>query len=88
MHKMSRFVTRLAPDSTARPLIYKHGLFSYPGMVTSREVEKRYDLYRDPEFRTVLGDRRMFAWDISFITPALLESADAIIARIEKLLHV
>jgi len=56
--------------------------------VSSREVEKRYDLYRDPEFRTVLWDRRMFAWDVSFITPALLESADAIIARIDELLSI
>jgi hypothetical protein len=75
-------------DSTARPVIYKHGLFSYPAMASSREVEKRYDLYRDPEFRTVLWDRRMFAFDVSYITPALLQSADAIIARIDELLGV
>lgn len=75
-------------DSTARPLIYKHGLLSYPSMVSPREAEKRYDLYRDPEFRSVLWDRRMFAWDISYIAPVLLESADAIIARIDSLLNV
>jgi len=75
-------------DGTARPLIYKHGLFSYPAMVSSREVEKLYNLYRDPEFRSVLWDRRMFARDVSFITPALMESADAIIARIDELLRM
>jgi hypothetical protein len=74
-------------DITARPYIYKHGLFSHPGMFGSREEEKRYELYRDPEFRTVLWDRRMFAYDVTYITPALLESADAIIDRIDELLN-
>jgi hypothetical protein len=74
-------------DITARPYIYKHGLFSHPGMFGSREEEKRYGLYRDPEFRTILWDRRMFAYDVTYITPVLLESADAIIARIDELLN-
>ncbi len=74
-------------DITARPYIYKHGLFSHPPIVRSGEAEKRYGLFRDPEFRTVLWDRRMFAYDVKYITPALLESADAIIARFDQLLN-
>ena len=74
-------------DITARPFIYKHGLFSQPGMFGFQETEKRYNLYHDPEFRTILWDRRMFAWDITYTTPALLESVDAIIARIDGLLR-
>ncbi len=73
-------------DITARPYIYKHGLFSHPSMIRSGEPDKHYDLYRDPEFRTVLWDRRMFAYDVSYITPALLESIDAILARVDELL--
>jgi hypothetical protein len=73
-------------DVTARPYIYKHGLFSDPGMHRTGEPENSNTLYRDPEFRTILWDRRMFAYDVSYITPALLESADAIIGRIEELL--
>jgi hypothetical protein len=72
-------------DITARPFIYKHGLFSQPGMFGFQEGEKRYNLYHDPEFRTILWDRRMFAWDLTYTTPALLESANAIIARIDEL---
>ncbi len=74
-------------DITARPFIYKYGLFSHPRMVSPGEPEKCYDLYRDPEFKTVLWDRRMFAYDVIYITPALLESADAIIERIDMLLN-
>ncbi len=73
-------------DITARPFIYKHGLFNHPSVSRTSEPEKRYNLYRDPEFRTVLWDRRMFAYDVTYITPALLESADAIIERIDELL--
>ena len=73
-------------DITARPYIYKHGLFSHPGRFASGDEEKQYNLYRDPEFRTVLWDRRMFAYDVTYITPALLESADAIISRIVEFL--
>ncbi len=73
-------------DITARPYIYKHGLFSDPGMHRTGEQDKSYTLYRDPEFRTVLWDRRMFAFDVTYITPVLLESADAIIGRIDELL--
>ena len=73
-------------DITARPYIYKHGLFSNPRMFASGNEEKQYNLYRDPEFRTVLWDRRMFAYDVTHITPSLLESAGAIIERIDKLL--
>jgi|GEM_PF-1090923 len=73
-------------DITARPYIYKHGLFSHPGMFTFGDEEKQYNLYRDPEFRTILWDRRMFAFDVTYTTPALLESADAILKRIDKLL--
>jgi hypothetical protein len=75
-------------DVTARPYIYKHGLFSNPGRFASGDEEKQYNLYRDPEFRTILWDRRMFAYDVSFITPALLESADEIVKRIDELLAV
>ncbi len=74
-------------DITARPFIYKHGLFNHPPVSRTSEPEKRYDLYRDSEFRTVLWDRRMFAYDVTYITPALLESADAIIERIDELLN-
>jgi len=74
-------------DIIARPFIYKHGMFSHPRLFRASETEKRYNLYRDPEFRTVLWDRRMFAYDVSYITPALLESADAIIERIDELLN-
>jgi hypothetical protein len=73
-------------DITARPFIYKHGLLSHPGMFGAHEAEEHYNLYRDPEFRTVLWDRRMFAFDVTYITPILLESVDAIIARIDELL--
>jgi hypothetical protein len=73
-------------DISARPFIYKHGLLSHPQMFASGEEKKQYNLYRDPEFRTVLWDRRMFAYDVTYSTPALLESADAIVARIDKLL--
>jgi len=73
-------------DITARPFIYKHGLFNHPPVSRTSEPDKRYNLYRDPEFRTVLWDRRMFAYDVTYITPALLESADAIIERIDELL--
>jgi hypothetical protein len=74
-------------DITARPFIYKHGLLNHPPVSRTSEPEKHYNLYRDPEFRTVLWDRRMFAYDITYITPALLESADAIIERIDELLN-
>jgi hypothetical protein len=73
-------------DIVARPYIYKHGLFSNPDIHNEKAEEKRYSLYRDPEFRTILWDRRMFAYDVTYITPALLESADAIIERINKML--
>jgi len=73
-------------DITARPYIYKHGLFSNPGRFASGDEEKQYNLYRDPEFRTILWDRRMFAYDVTYITPALLESAGAIIERIDELI--
>ena len=73
-------------DITARPFIYKHGLFSNPRMFASGDEEKQYNLYRDPEFRSVLWDRRMFAYDVTYITPALLESADAVIERVDDLL--
>ena len=75
-------------DITARPYIYKHGLFSNPGRFASGDEEKQHNLYRDPEFRTSLWDRRMFAYDVTHITPALLESAGAIIRRIDELLAV
>jgi hypothetical protein len=74
-------------DVTARPYIYKHGLFSDPGMHRTSEPENSYTLYRDPEFRTVLWDRRMFAFDISYTTPALLESVEMIIGRLDELLN-
>ena len=74
-------------DITARPFIYKHGLFNHPPVSRTSEPEKRYNLYRDPEFRTVLWDRRMFAYDVTYITTALLGSADAIIERIDELLN-
>lgn len=74
-------------DITARPFLYKHGLLSNPRMHSAAEPEKSYELYRDPEFRSVLWDRRMFAYDVIYITPALLESADAIIARIDQLMN-
>jgi len=73
-------------DITARPVLYKHGLFSNPRLFGSGDEEKQYNLYRDPEFRTILWDRRMFAYDVTHITPALLESAGAIIERVEELL--
>ena len=73
-------------DITARPVLYKHGLLSHPRMHSAAEPEKSYELYRDPEFRSVLWDRRMFAYDVSYITPALLESADEIVKRIDELL--
>lgn len=73
-------------DITARPYIYKHGLFSDPGIHRSGEPEKSYELYRDPEFRTILWDRRMFAFDVTYTTPVLLESADAVIERVEEIL--
>ena len=73
-------------DITARPFIYKHGLFSHPPVSGTSEPDKRYNLYRDPEFRTILWDRRMFAYDVTYITPALLESVEAIIKRIDELL--
>ena len=75
-------------DITARPVLYKHGLLSNPRMHSITEPDKSYELYRDPEFRSVLWDRRMFAYDVTYITPALLESANAIIKRIDKLLAV
>jgi hypothetical protein len=74
-------------DITARPYIYKHGLFSHPPISKTAGPPKSYTLYRDPEFRTILWDRRMFAYDVTYITPALLESADAIIGRIDELLN-
>jgi hypothetical protein len=73
-------------DITARPYIYKHGLLSNPGMFGSGDEPKQYNLYRDPEFRTILWDRRMFAFDVTYTTPALLESVDAVIKRIDELL--
>lgn len=73
-------------DMTARPYIYKHGLFNNPRMHKTTESKKRYNLYRDPEFRTVLWDRRMFAYDVTYITPMLLESAKAIIDHIDQIL--
>ena len=73
-------------DITARPVLYKHGLLSHPRMHSTAEPDKSYGLYRDPEFRSVLWDRRMFAYDVSYITPALLESANEIIKRIDELL--
>ena len=73
-------------DITARPYIYKHGLFSHPPINRTAETEKSYTLYRDPEFRTILWDRRMFAFDVTYITPALLESVDAVIERVDDLL--
>lgn len=73
-------------DITARSFIYKHALFSHPGLFASGDEEKQYILYHDPEFRTILWDRRMFAYDVSYITPVLLESADAIIEQIDLLL--
>ena len=73
-------------DIITRPYLYKHGLFSHPTVISPAEPEKQYGLYRDPEFRTILWDRRMFAYDVTYITPALLESADAIIERVDNLL--
>lgn len=73
-------------EITARPYIYKHGLFSHPGMFGQHETAKQYNLIRDPEFRTILWDRRMFAFDLTYITPILLESVDAIIERIDELI--
>ncbi len=73
-------------DVTARPYIYKHGLFSHPPISKTADPPKSYTLYRDPEFRTILWDRRMFAYDVTFITPALLESIDEVIKRIEKIM--
>ena len=73
-------------DITARPYIYKHGLFTDPGMHRSGEPEKSYNLYRDPELRTILWDRRMFAYDVTYITPVLLESVSDIIGKIEEIL--
>jgi len=73
-------------DITARPYFYRHGLFSNPRIFASGDEEKQYNLYRDPEFRSVLWDRRMFAYDVTYTTLALLESAGAIISRIDGLL--
>ena len=56
-------------------------------MFASGDEEKQYNLYRDPEFRTVLWDRRMFAFDVIYTTPVLLESAGAIIKRIDEQLN-
>ncbi len=73
-------------DVTARPYIYNHGLFSHPPISKSDRPSKSYTLHRDPEFRTILWDRRMFAYDVAYITPALLESADAVIKRIDEII--
>jgi hypothetical protein len=73
-------------DVTARPYINKHGLFSHPPFSKTTEPPKNYTLYRDPEFRTVLWDRRMFAYDVTYITPVLLESINTVIRRMEVLL--
>lgn len=68
-------------DMTARPYLYKYGLFSKPGITTEKK-----NLIADPEFKAVLWDRRMFAHDVEIWTPRILSSADSVITTIDVLL--
>ena len=67
-------------DMTARPYLYKNGLSSRP-----EEKSMKNDLIANPEFRAVLWDRRMFAHDVEIWTPRILNSADSVIATIDRL---
>lgn len=63
-----------------RPYLYKNGLSSIPENRT-----RKNNLISDPEFRAVLWDRRMYAHDAEIWTPRIINSADSIIATIDRL---
>jgi len=66
-------------DVTARPYLYANGLLS--------SGDKRNNLISDPAFRSLLLDRRMFAYDVERVTPRIMPSADSVITAIEELLR-
>lgn len=66
-------------DVTARPYLYDNGLL--------KSGDKGNNLISDPVFRSLLFDRRMFAYDVEIVTPRIMPSADSVITTIEELLR-
>lgn len=66
-------------DITARPYLYKHGL-------SSKLEGSDASLWKDPEFRSVLWDRRMFAHDVEIWSPRILASADTVLLVLDMAL--
>lgn len=66
-------------DVTARPYLYDNGLL--------KSEDKRNNLISNPVIRSLLFDRRMFAYDVEKVTPIIMTSADSVITTIEELLR-
>jgi hypothetical protein len=66
-------------DHVARPQLYQYGLLTVG--------PHQEGLLNDPVVRSMLFDRRMFAWDVEYISPWMIASADSIIAVIDRLLE-